>query len=132
MARTATSEFNVGWPNIPVSYCTSFRQAPVGSTWWNDGLPNSTRKQFGGGPFAAWKICKKPLPISCPLGTPLPRPLCGRPALKKSLRNLNAAAADWKKSNQIAPSRAAENLRSEEHTSELQSQSNLVCRLLLE
>src|SRR5205085_11053140 len=28
--------------------------------------------------------------------------------------------------------RAAEQLRSEEHTSELQSQSNLVCRLLLE
>src|SRR2546430_4964083 len=29
-------------------------------------------------------------------------------------------------------SRVLENLRSEEHTSELQSQSNLVCRLLLE
>src|SRR2546430_6117807 len=31
-----------------------------------------------------------------------------------------------------AGSPAAQNLRSEEHTSELQSQSNLVCRLLLE
>src|SRR2546430_7737033 len=31
-----------------------------------------------------------------------------------------------------AGSRMAERLRSEEHTSELQSQSNLVCRLLLE
>src|SRR2546430_10408060 len=30
------------------------------------------------------------------------------------------------------PTRAASRLRSEEHTSELQSQSNLVCRLLLE
>src|SRR2546430_7341062 len=30
------------------------------------------------------------------------------------------------------PSRAARDGRSEEHTSELQSQSNLVCRLLLE
>src|SRR2546430_5980503 len=30
------------------------------------------------------------------------------------------------------PSRSAHELRSEEHTSELQSQSNLVCRLLLE
>src|SRR3989475_1098985 len=30
------------------------------------------------------------------------------------------------------PAAAAEVLRSEEHTSELQSQSNLVCRLLLE
>src|SRR5438270_10664108 len=33
--------------------------------------------------------------------------------------------------NQL-PSTAGPNLRSEEHTSELQSQSNLVCRLLLE
>src|SRR5688572_33306820 len=32
----------------------------------------------------------------------------------------------------ILPSCAATNCRSEEHTSELQSQSNLVCRLLLE
>src|SRR2546430_7815080 len=32
----------------------------------------------------------------------------------------------------IAPSLAARSIRSEEHTSELQSQSNLVCRLLLE
>src|SRR2546427_8524459 len=30
------------------------------------------------------------------------------------------------------PTRTAADLRSEEHTSELQSQSNLVCRLLLE
>src|SRR2546427_5773209 len=32
----------------------------------------------------------------------------------------------------LLPSRAAGTSRSEEHTSELQSQSNLVCRLLLE
>src|SRR2546427_6278906 len=32
----------------------------------------------------------------------------------------------------IAPGRGAASARSEEHTSELQSQSNLVCRLLLE
>src|SRR5688572_31762821 len=31
-----------------------------------------------------------------------------------------------------APAAAAQRVRSEEHTSELQSQSNLVCRLLLE
>src|SRR2546430_10578017 len=31
-----------------------------------------------------------------------------------------------------APTSSSSNLRSEEHTSELQSQSNLVCRLLLE
>src|SRR2546427_8514934 len=33
---------------------------------------------------------------------------------------------------QVAVARDAELVRSEEHTSELQSQSNLVCRLLLE
>src|SRR2546430_7534315 len=40
------------------------------------------------------------------------------------------AAADGRTIDQIAG--AVEQLRSEEHTSELQSQSNLVCRLLLE
>src|SRR2546430_10174100 len=39
--------------------------------------------------------------------------------------------AFWKWST-IGPSLALYNNRSEEHTSELQSQSNLVCRLLLE
>src|SRR2546430_6723629 len=39
-----------------------------------------------------------------------------------------STATAWERS--MAPRRAA--LRSEEHTSELQSQSNLVCRLLLE
>src|SRR2546430_9094977 len=33
---------------------------------------------------------------------------------------------------EIAPGKGLRDLRSEEHTSELQSQSNLVCRLLLE
>src|SRR2546430_11738751 len=35
-------------------------------------------------------------------------------------------------SSPLTPSAATARLRSEEHTSELQSQSNLVCRLLLE
>src|SRR2546430_4220000 len=46
-----------------------------------------------------------------------------------------AVAACWKPSSLVGvPGKAAVNLdtRSEEHTSELQSQSNLVCRLLLE
>src|SRR5688572_32951459 len=37
-----------------------------------------------------------------------------------------------RKSNSPRPRRASPARRSEEHTSELQSQSNLVCRLLLE
>src|SRR5688572_31301949 len=40
-----------------------------------------------------------------------------------------ARAAGWSPSPHARPGRAC---RSEEHTSELQSQSNLVCRLLLE
>src|SRR5436309_5152520 len=40
-----------------------------------------------------------------------------------------AAATTWASSASLSPSRT---LRSEEHTSELQSRENLVCRLLLE
>src|SRR5256885_11392030 len=38
----------------------------------------------------------------------------------------------WKVRNRIGPSRVEVMVRSEEHTSELQSPCNLVCRLLLE
>src|SRR2546430_7662517 len=41
---------------------------------------------------------------------------------------LTMASISWMRS----PLRASTSVRSEEHTSELQSQSNLVCRLLLE
>src|SRR2546430_8982774 len=39
---------------------------------------------------------------------------------------------DWDKAAGFAYTRALQATRSEEHTSELQSQSNIVCRLLLE
>src|SRR5256886_12034451 len=42
------------------------------------------------------------------------------------------AMGGWMKSNPIPPEYSSWGTRSEEHTSELQSQSNLVCRLLLE
>src|SRR2546430_6218219 len=42
------------------------------------------------------------------------------------------SAAKHLRANRIALARCALRTRSEEHTSELQSQSNLVCRLLLE
>src|SRR2546430_12903179 len=43
------------------------------------------------------------------------------------------ASAVWRcRTRRIAPIPASSDTRSEEHTSELQSQSNLVCRLLLE
>src|SRR5688572_32033875 len=50
--------------------------------------------------------------------------LASQRATARSIALKNSAA--------LARSRAPGRLRSEEHTSELQSQSNLVCRLLLE
>src|SRR2546430_13637367 len=58
-----------------------------------------------------------------------------RPALSKPPRNMLATAAVSAKAVQAASGTevvAGSKSRSEEHTSELQSQSNLVCRLLLE
>src|SRR5438034_2286242 len=46
------------------------------------------------------------------------------------VNNLNQAAGIYR--NETTAPRVAERLRSEEHTSELQSHSDLVCRLLLE
>src|SRR2546430_2788134 len=47
-------------------------------------------------------------------------------AVVNTFINFNAGLTDFAKADMYLP------LRSEEHTSELQSQSNLVCRLLLE
>src|SRR2546430_12359471 len=47
-------------------------------------------------------------------------------------RSRNSRPAWTSASSRIGPTRASPGTRSEEHTSELQSQSNLVCRLLLE
>src|SRR2546427_9396127 len=62
-------------------------------------------------------------------------PLSRSPALARHSRWWRSSCASvshvsWRQSN--GPSRASATNRSEEHTSELQSQSNLVCRLLLE
>src|SRR2546430_4324283 len=58
-------------------------------------------------------------------GTRRRRP-CGRPRAPRRAR------AAVRRKPVPAPGRRHPNWRSEEHTSELQSQSNLVCRLLLE
>src|SRR2546430_13288808 len=63
------------------------------------------------------------LPISRLAPEPTSIPIAGR-SISKSITIL-IGATSW-------PSTRAMNGRSEEHTSELQSQSNLVCRLLLE
>src|SRR6266478_6039140 len=55
---------------------------------------------------------------------------CNRPATNStSTMATQNVGSDWPST---ATSCAARSMRSEEHTSELQSQSNLVCRLLLE
>src|SRR5438270_7430125 len=64
-----------------------------------------------------------------PRSTLFPYTTLFRSAANRRLAELNAKAEDPKLWDD--PS-AAQSLRSEEHTSELQSQSNLVCRLLLE
>src|SRR2546427_3549305 len=51
-------------------------------------------------------------------------------ALLRTLSSTTGPA--WESRTSIVWTRMSDELRSEEHTSELQSQSNLVCRLLLE
>src|SRR2546430_10112900 len=53
------------------------------------------------------------------------------PVVVQSMTNTDTADADATARQVAALARAGSELRSEEHTSELQSQSNLVCRLLL-
>src|SRR2546427_6169004 len=78
------------------------------------------------------------LPISCMLRRPTPMPACctaatSKPAPSSVMRSISQCGSGhcsctcthWARLCLIT-------LRSEEHTSELQSQSNLVCRLLLE
>src|SRR2546430_12183155 len=79
------------------------------------------------------------------IASSLPSPPSGRasPAAEaRSARTPSGALAPWRSPPGASPSRTSprsgkkvvpvEIRRSEEHTSELQSQSNLVCRLLLE
>src|SRR5205085_5168800 len=63
-----------------------------------------------------------------PVGKAPPRPLDAPRATSTAWRT----HCDTRKPSRAAAASAAREGRSEEHTSELQSQSNLVCRLLLE
>src|SRR2546427_7819375 len=64
----------------------------------------------------------------------LPLPLAAIPGANAATRKNAARTLLANRASNVATSRSgvAPNQRSEEHTSELQSQSNLVCRLLLE
>src|SRR2546430_4386948 len=54
----------------------------------------------------------------------------GRPGARERVER--ALRAAWQRAGGRLPAQRLSAARSEEHTSELQSQSNLVCRLLLE
>src|SRR5690606_41217939 len=60
------------------------------------------------------------------LPTPVPHMIGSRPAM------IASTVIILGRTRSTAPSRIAARSRSEEHTSELQSRENLVCRLLLE
>src|SRR3989344_7866444 len=68
-------------------------------------------------------IVQKIMPIPNTCGTPTPYPSMRSAISKSGMVNVRM----WPKSL-----RSARTMRSEEHTSELQSHVNLVCRLLLE
>src|SRR5688572_31408759 len=59
-------------------------------------------------------------------------PARGRAGSPPSARAAGGRAPDWRRDSAGLAADLALRRRSEEHTSELQSQSNLVCRLLLE
>src|SRR5688572_32768424 len=75
-----------------------------------------------------------PLHLGCGCGGEM------REKIFKSLNTSDLSDEDWENAAHVVASLGASqighrkhlSLRSEEHTSELQSQSNLVCRLLLE
>src|SRR5438132_8910879 len=62
-----------------------------------------------------------------PISIKGPRPVC-----KKKCRKTGPPTGSCPRPGRVAERLASEALRSEEHTSELQSHSDLVCRLLLE
>src|SRR2546430_5816676 len=53
-------------------------------------------------------------------------------SLKHAKSFVTLFSPGWREGTVVEPSKSPGTNRSEEHTSELQSQSNLVCRLLLE
>src|SRR2546430_9134789 len=73
------------------------------------------------------------LQVSSPTSLLKPYSSCGSQGCSSSIgRKRGVSGRFWKLKPRTAPEEAKTILRSEEHTSELQSQSNLVCRLLLE
>src|SRR2546428_7421266 len=67
------------------------------------------------------------LPLQCPRP---PRPPSAPPS--RPTPSLSLSSPDQDRARRSASSSGSASLRSEEHTSELQSRSDLVCRLLLE
>src|SRR5205085_10051334 len=70
-------------------------------------------------------------PLSLHDALPISPVKSSSPASRPTARRREASALSWLAHSASTAASAAPPARSEEHTSELQSQSNLVCRLLL-
>src|SRR2546430_5667942 len=70
-------------------------------------------------------------PLSLPDALPISRARSGARPAERSRGRADRDDSDGIRGGQRGPLAGARDSRSEEHTSELQSQSNLVCRLLL-
>src|SRR5205085_3581102 len=77
--------------------------------------------------FRSWRSTACPIRPCSPPTSPWPRRATSSPSASAA-----CPACPPGRRSRTAPSASARSRRSEEHTSELQSQSNLVCRLLLE
>src|SRR5688572_32397701 len=77
-------------------------------------------------------LLRPPTSTLFPYTTLFRSPLDFRPNSREGAARANPSAPTATPNPNSNPSMAPKIIRSEEHTSELQSQSNLVCRLLLE
>src|SRR2546430_10898936 len=78
-------------------------------------------------------IRRPPRSTLFPYTTPFRSPFACQPRTCGPLEGVQSGEYDRRRrARQLSPTGLHELMRSEEHTSELQSQSNLVCRLLLE
>src|SRR2546427_7878076 len=130
--------------------------APVGSAAWSrkrsSAVRNSqSRKSSSERPLTAWSSVPGTSPNAAPSesgATEWTRITAATPTFKEFVRPDVATSTRAESSEHVnmkakrprrqpaggsqTSGRAGDRIRSEEHTSELQSQSNLVCRLLLE
>src|SRR5207302_10553164 len=93
------------------------------STSLHDALPISAKRQLATG---------RPRRLTAESLSPPPSAAPGVPRHRRVRSVRGTKPARWPARHATRPEPEARALRSEEHTSELQSRENLVCRLLLE